>query len=72
MRANTKKKQKMGKRFAIVIGVAAAGVMALGAQTAFAAPTYNTRLTITGGPRARYLRRRVFRRREEVPSLGDG
>ena len=28
----------MGKRFAIVIGVAAAGVMALGAQTAAAAP----------------------------------
>ena len=34
MRANTKKKQKMGRRFAILIGVAAAGVMALGAQTA--------------------------------------
>jgi hypothetical protein len=36
----------MGKRFAIVIGVAAAGVMALGAQTA-AAATYDTRVTIT-------------------------
>ena len=34
MRANTKKKQKMGRRFAILIGVAAVGVMALGAQTA--------------------------------------
>ena len=34
MRAHTKKKHKMGKRFAIVIGVAATGVMALGAQTA--------------------------------------
>ena len=34
MRAKTKKKDEMGKRFAIVIGVAAAGVMALGAQTA--------------------------------------
>ena len=34
MRAKTKKKHEMGKRFAIVIGVAAAGVMALGAQTA--------------------------------------
>ena len=33
MRANTKKKHGMGKRFAVVIGVAAAGVMALGAQT---------------------------------------
>ena len=33
MRANTKKKHEMGKRFALVIGVAAAGVMALGAQT---------------------------------------
>jgi hypothetical protein len=36
MRANTKVKQGMGRRFAIVIGVAAAGVMALGAQTAMA------------------------------------
>ena len=36
----------MSKRFAIVIGVAAAGVMALGAQTA-AAATYNTKVTIT-------------------------
>ncbi len=36
MRAHTKGKHKMGKRFAIVIGVAAAGVMALGAQTALA------------------------------------
>jgi hypothetical protein len=34
MRAHTKGKHEMGKRFAIVIGVAAAGVMALGAQTA--------------------------------------
>ena len=34
MRADTKKKHKMGKRFAIVVGVAAVGVMALGAQTA--------------------------------------
>ena len=46
MRAETKKKHKMGKRFAIVICVGAAGVMALGAQTAGAAATYNTRLTI--------------------------
>jgi hypothetical protein len=36
MRAHTKGKDEMGKRFAIVIGVAAAGVMALGAQTAVA------------------------------------
>jgi anaerobic selenocysteine-containing dehydrogenase len=36
MRADTKKKHKMGRRFAILIGVAAAGVMALGAQTALA------------------------------------
>ena len=34
MRAKTKKKQKMGKRFTLLIGVAAVGVMALGAQTA--------------------------------------
>ena len=38
MRANTKKKHKMGKRFAIVIGVAAVGVMALGAQTGAQTP----------------------------------
>src|SRR5918994_7250696 len=37
---------KRRKRFAIVIGVAAAGVMALGAQTA-AAATYKTTVTIT-------------------------
>ena len=36
----------MGKRFAIVIGVAAAGVMALGTQTAAALPKYQTRVTI--------------------------
>jgi hypothetical protein len=36
MRAHTKKKHGMGKRFAIVIGVAAIGVMALGAQTVMA------------------------------------
>ena len=38
----------MRKRFAIVIGVAAAGVMALGAQTAAASDvvTYDTKLTI--------------------------
>jgi hypothetical protein len=34
MRAETKKQHNMGKRFAILIGVAAVGVMALGAQTA--------------------------------------
>jgi hypothetical protein len=34
MRAHTEGKHEMGRRFAIVIGVAAAGVMALGAQTA--------------------------------------
>ena len=36
MRAHTEGKYEMGRRFAIVIGVAAAGVMALGAQTALA------------------------------------
>ncbi len=36
MRAKTKGKHEMGKRFAVVIGVAALGVMALGAQTAIA------------------------------------
>ena len=43
----------MGKRFAIVIGVAAAGVMALGAQTGWrrrrrpGRVKYDTKLTIT-------------------------
>ena len=36
-RSPTEGKDEMGKRFAIVIGVAAAGVMALGAQTTAAA-----------------------------------
>jgi RTX calcium-binding nonapeptide repeat (4 copies) len=36
MRAHTKKKHRMGKRFAVVIGAAAVGVMALGAQTVIA------------------------------------
>ncbi|HEY6638768.1 MAG TPA: hypothetical protein VIZ61_13900 [Solirubrobacterales bacterium] len=54
MRADTKGKRGMGRRFAVVIGVAAAGVMALGAQTVMAqtAPApgvveYPTKLTIT-------------------------
>ena len=50
MRAETKKKHEMGRRFAIVIGVAAVGVMALGAQTGAAASegvvSYGTKLTI--------------------------
>ena len=50
MRAKTKGKNGMGKRFAVVIGVAAAGVMALGAQTGTAASEgvvrYKTKLTI--------------------------
>jgi hypothetical protein len=50
MRAQTKGKHEMGKRFAIVIGVAAVGVMALGAQTGAAASedvvSYGTTLTI--------------------------
>ena len=49
MRAHTEGKYKMGKRFAIVIGAAAAGVMALGAQTATAAfagvVKYDTKLS---------------------------
>ena len=50
MRADTKKKHEMGRRFAILIGVAATGVMALGAQTGAAASegvvSYGTKLTI--------------------------
>ena len=50
MRANTKKKHKMGRRFAIVIGLAATGVMALGAQTGEAASEgvvkYDSKVTI--------------------------
>ena len=57
MRAYTKRKHEIGKRFAIVIGVAAVGVMALGAQTGAQTPAptppaqavvkYDTNLTIT-------------------------
>ena len=36
MRANTKGKHEIRKRFAILIGLAAVGVMALGAQTVMA------------------------------------
>jgi hypothetical protein len=36
MRAKTKGKHEMGRRFAVVIGVAAVGVMALGAQSVIA------------------------------------
>ena len=46
MRATKGKHHQIRKRFALVIGVAAVGAMALGAQTA-AAATYNTKLTIT-------------------------
>jgi hypothetical protein len=49
MRAKTKKKHKMGKRFAVVIGVAAVGVMALGAHTGAASEgvvSYGTTVTI--------------------------
>jgi hypothetical protein len=50
MRADTKKKHEMGKRFAILTGAAAVGVMALGAQTGAAASEgvveYGTKLTI--------------------------
>jgi hypothetical protein len=45
---------KRRKRFAVVIGVAAVGVMALGAQTAFAA-TYNTKLTIRECAREHFI-----------------
>jgi hypothetical protein len=56
MRAHGRERQ-MGKRFAIVIGAAAAGVMALGAQTAAAEVVkYDTELTLTkeGQPRGLY------------------
>ena len=38
MRANDERKHEIRKRFAIVIGVAAVGVMALGAQTGAQTP----------------------------------
>jgi len=50
MRAPTTGKNGMGKRFAVVIGVAAVGVIALGAQTGAAASegvvSYGTEVTI--------------------------
>jgi hypothetical protein len=66
MRAHTEGKDKMGKRFAIVIGVAAAGVMALGAQTALAGgPTPDLQLS---GPKKQELDNAV----EVKASCGDG
>ncbi len=47
----TEGKDEMGKRFAIVIGVAAAGVMALGAQTALVATFRHFEGTVEGGGR---------------------
>ena len=72
MRANTKRKHEMGKRFAIVIGVAAVGVMALGAQTA--AATYkNTKLTIDGGSQGgHFLGLRGRQATGRSARLGDG
>ena len=52
MRANTKKKHVMGRRFAIVIGVAAVGVMALGAQTGAQTPSCLPTSERTPGPHA--------------------
>ncbi len=64
MRAKTKGKHEMGKRFAIVIGVAAVGVMALGAQTVAqtaaqppAVVKYDTTLVIPTKPSARAVAR---------------
>jgi Ca2+-binding RTX toxin-like protein len=50
MRAQTRKKHEMGKRFAVVIGVAAVGVMALGAQTATSTPPGQSPPTCDGKP----------------------
>jgi hypothetical protein len=47
MRATKGKHHQIRKRFAIVICVAAVGAMALGAQTAAAAPYKHTKLTVT-------------------------
>jgi hypothetical protein len=48
MRAKTIGKHEIRKRFAIVIGVAAAGVMALGAQTALGAQPTRTVVDLEG------------------------
>jgi hypothetical protein len=47
MRAHTKGKHGMGKRFAILVAVAAAGVMAFGAQTVMA---LGAQTAAAGGP----------------------
>ena len=52
MRAHGRK-YEMGKRFALLIGLAVAGVMALGAQTGAASEgvvSYGTKVTILQGP----------------------
>jgi hypothetical protein len=53
MRVLTEGKHEMGRRFAIVIGVAAAGVMALGAQTATSTTGPDLQLS---GPKKQSLR----------------
>jgi hypothetical protein len=61
MRAHTEGKVREGKRFATVIGMAAAGVMALGAQTALAGGSPATaprRISSSRGRRSRTPRRR--------------
>ena len=55
MRAHTEGKYEMRKRFAIVIGVAAAGVMALGAQTTLAGGDPAPDLQLSG-PKEQSLR----------------
>jgi hypothetical protein len=58
MRAKTKGKHEMGKRFAILIGVAAVGLMAHGAQTGAAATDvveYDTKLTLRGHDHDRFI-----------------
>ena len=65
---------RLGKRFAIVIGLAGAGVMALGAQTAAAAPgvvKYDTKVTLSL-QRPCHVFRRAATQRSGSASVGDG
>jgi len=66
MRAHGRERQT-GKRFAIVIGVAAAGMMALGAQPAAAVVKYDTTLWLTKDQGGHY-HGRVYSDRDRNPA----
>ena len=76
MRANTKKKHEMGKRFTLLIGLAAVGVMALGAQTASSTtgdPVDSTPPDLkVSGPKKQNPQKPIGPEENACPPEGDG